>query len=160
MLTVNVICIGKLKEQYLRDASTEYQKRLNAFCKLNVIELNEYRISDNPSKTEIQNCIEKEGFLIKSKIPKDSFVVPLCIEGREFSSTELSTEIEKISLSGQSSITFIIGSSYGLSDDVKNCGKLKLSMSRMTFPHQLARVMLLEQIYRCFQIISNGKYHK
>lgn len=160
MLTVTLICIGKLKEKYLRDACAEYQKRLGGFCKLNIVELGEYKLSDNPSESEIKRCIEKEGASILAKLPKDSFVVPLCIEGKQYSSPAFAREMEKISLSGQSGITFVIGGSYGLSDEVKTMGKIKLSLSEMTFPHQLARVMLLEQVYRCFQINSNGKYHK
>ena len=160
MLTVTLICIGKLKEKYLRDACGEYEKRLGGFCKLNIFELNEYKLPDNPSQSEIQRCIQKEGASILAKLPKESFVIPLCIEGKQYASPAFAKELEKISLSGQSGITFIIGGSYGLSDEVKNLGKLRLSMSEMTFPHQLARVMLLEQVYRCFQINSNGKYHK
>ncbi len=160
MLTVNIICIGKLKESYLKEAIAEYSKRLSAFCKFSIIELSEYKLPDNPSESEISICLEKEGQSILSKIPKDSFVIPMCIEGKQFSSPELSKEIENISLSGKSSVSFIIGGSYGLSDEVKSQGKIKLSMSKMTFPHQLARVMLAEQIYRAFQISSNGKYHK
>ena len=160
MLTVTLICIGKLKEKYLRDACAEYEKRLGAFCKLHVLELSEYKLPDNPSESEIKRCMEKEGESILIKLPKDSFVIPLCIEGEQYSSPALAKEMEKITLSGQSGITFIIGGSFGLSDRVKAAGKLKLSLSEMTFPHQLARVMLLEQIYRCFQINTNGKYHK
>jgi len=160
MLTVNIICIGKLKESYLKDAMAEYSKRLTAFCKFNVIELSEYKLPDNPSESEISLCLEKEGQNILAKLPKDSFVIPMCIEGKQYSSPALAKEIEKISLSGKSSVSFIIGGSYGLSDEVKAEGKIKLSMSEMTFPHQLARVMLAEQIYRAFQINSNGKYHK
>ena len=160
MLTVTIICIGKLKEKYLRDACAEYEKRLGTFCKLNIIELSEYKLPDNPSESEIGRCIEKEGTAILAKLPKDSFLIPMCIEGKQYSSLALAKEIENISVSGQSGITFVIGGSYGLSDEVKKLGKIKLSMSEMTFPHQLARVMLLEQVYRCFQINSNGKYHK
>ncbi len=160
MLSVNIICIGKLKESYLRDAISEYSKRLTAFCKFQITELSEYKISDNPSEAEISTCLEKEGSSILAKIPKDSVCIPMCIEGRQLSSPELAKEFENISLSGKSSVTFIIGGSFGLSDEVKAQGKIKLSMSKMTFPHQLARVMLTEQIYRAFQINSNGKYHK
>lgn len=160
MLTVNIICIGKLKESYLKDAMAEYSKRLTAFCKFNIIELSEYKLPDNPSESEISLCLEKEGQNILAKLPKDSFVIPMCIEGKQYSSPALAKEIEKISISGKSSVSFIIGGSYGLSDVVKAEGKIKLSMSEMTFPHQLARVMLAEQIYRAFQINSNGKYHK
>ena len=160
MLTVTLICIVKLKEKSRRDACAYYETRLGAFCKLHVLELSEYKLPDNPSESEIKRCMEKEGESILIKLPKDSFVIPLCIEGEQYSSPALAKEMEKITLSGQSGITFIIGGSFGLSDRVKAAGKLKLSMSEMTFPHQLARVMLLEQIYRCFQINTNGKYHK
>ena len=160
MLTVTLICIGKLKEKYLRDACAEYEKRLGAFCKLSIIELSEYKLPDNPSESDVRRCIEKEGETILAKVPKGSFVIPMCIEGKQYSSPALAKELERLSVAGQSGVTFVIGGSYGLSDEVKNIGKLRLSMSEMTFPHQLARVMLLEQIYRCFQINSNGKYHK
>ncbi|MEG2597242.1 MAG: 23S rRNA (pseudouridine(1915)-N(3))-methyltransferase RlmH [Oscillospiraceae bacterium] len=160
MLTVTVICIGKLKEKYLSDACSEYQKRLSAFCKLNVVELAEYKLPDNPSDAQISGCIQKEGESILGKIAKDACVIPLCIEGKSFSSPELAQKIEGVALGGCSSIAFVIGGSYGLSDRVKSVGKFSLSMSKMTFPHQVARVMLLEQIYRCFQILSHGKYHK
>lgn len=158
MLTVNLICIGKLKENYLRDAQAEYTKRLGAFCKLNVIELSESKLPNNPSDSEIAKCIEAEGQIISSKLK--GYLIPMCIEGKHLSSEELSSKIDEISLNGMSEISFIIGGSYGLSNEVKQKADLKLSMSKMTFPHQLARVMLLEQIYRAFQISSNGKYHK
>lgn len=158
MITVNIICIGKLKESYLRDAQAEYVKRLNAFCKINVIELSEYKLSNSKNDADILKCIENEGKSINSKLK--GYLIPMCIEGKNISSEEMSSTIQKISLSGDSEISFIIGGSYGLSDEIKRKANLKLSMSKMTFPHQLARVMLLEQIYRAFQISSNGKYHK
>lgn len=160
MVKVNIVCLGRLKEKYLVSAVREYEKRLTPFCKGNIIELSPEKLSGNPSKEEISQALKKEGERIKDNIPKGSFVVALCIEGRQISSEELSEMVEELSLKGKSSITFIIGSSYGLSDEIKNISDCKLSMSKMTFPHQLARVMLLEQIYRSFMISSGGKYHK
>lgn len=159
MISVNIVCVGKLKEQYLKDGCAEYLKRLKSFSKANIIEVSEERAGDNPSQSEINAVIEKEGRRIIEKIPKGSIVIPLCIEGKELSSPELSEEIEKISLD-YSSIAFIIGGSFGLSDEVKSLGKIKLSFGKITLPHQLARLVLLEQIYRAFSISNNSKYHK
>lgn len=159
MINVTVICVGKLKESYLRDGCAEYIKRLSAFSKVNVVEVAEERASDNPSDSEIHNIIEKEGNRIIAKIPKGSFVIPMCIEGTQFASPDFSKEIEKISMN-YSGITFVIGGSFGLSNEVKSLGKLKLSFGKLTLPHQLARMVLLEQIYRAFSISNNSKYHK
>ena len=159
MITVSIICVGKLKESYLRDGCAEYIKRLSAFAKVNVVEIAEERCSDNPSDSEIKNVIEKEGSRILAKIPKGSCVIPLCIEGKEYSSPDFSAEIEKLSMH-YSSLSFVIGGSFGLSDEVKALGKMKLSFGKMTLPHQLARMVLLEQIYRAFSISNNSKYHK
>jgi 23S rRNA (pseudouridine1915-N3)-methyltransferase len=159
MMNVTVIVVGKLKESYLRDGCNEYIKRLGAFAKVNVIEVNEERASDNPSDSEIKNIIEKEGERILAKIPKGATVIPLCIEGKEYSSPDFSALIENISMNS-SQICFIIGGSFGLSDDVKSAGKYKLSFGKMTLPHQLARLVLLEQVYRAFSISNNSKYHK
>ena len=158
MITVNIICIGKLKEEYLRLAVAEYVKRLSAFCKLNIIELPEYKLPNDPSQAQIDKCIFDEGERILTKLK--GAIVPMCIEGKQLSSEELSATVEEIALMGTSEISFVIGGSYGIASQIKDLGKLKLSMSKMTFPHQLARVMLLEQIYRAFQISNNGKYHK
>jgi len=160
MQTVNLICIGKLKEKYLSDAIKEYSTRLTPFCKFNIIELDEYRLPDNPSEAQIKNCLEEEGKRILSKIQKNSFVIPMCIEGKLLSSEELSTTLEDAAVSGKSTVSFVIGGSFGLWDEVKKRGDVKLSMGRMTFPHQLARVMVCEQVYRSFQIMTGGKYHK
>ncbi|MEG0614626.1 MAG: 23S rRNA (pseudouridine(1915)-N(3))-methyltransferase RlmH [Oscillospiraceae bacterium] len=161
MLSVNIITVGKLKESYLREACAEYSKRLQPFCKLAVTELPEIRISDNPSEKEIFNVLASEGRAILGLITaKSAFNVAMCIEGGQLSSMDFSKKIESVAVSGKSVINLIIGSSFGISDEVKSFCDLKLSMSKMTFPHQLARVMLLEQVYRAFQILSNGKYHK
>lgn len=159
MMNVTVIAVGKLKESYLRDGCNEYIKRLGAYAKVNVVEINEERAGDNPSDAEIANVIQKEGQRIIQKIPKGAAVVSLCIEGKEYSSPQFSELIENISMQN-SSVCFVIGGSFGLSDEVKNLGKYKLSFGKMTLPHQLARMVLLEQVYRAFSILNNSKYHK
>jgi 23S rRNA (pseudouridine1915-N3)-methyltransferase len=159
MLSVKIICIGKLKESFWKNACAEYAKRLKSFCTFSIIELPESRIADNPSQSQIDTALITEGQKILSHI-KNSAVFALCIEGVPFSSEKLSETIDSLSINGTSSIVFVIGSSYGLSNEVKEKAKYKISMSAMTFPHQLARVMLCEQIYRSFQIINHGKYHK
>ncbi|MBQ9517854.1 MAG: 23S rRNA (pseudouridine(1915)-N(3))-methyltransferase RlmH [Eubacterium sp.] len=158
-MKINVVAVGKLKEKYLRDAVAEYEKRISAYAKINIIEVSEHRCGDNPSPAEIQKVLQKEGEQIIAKIPKGSFVIPMCIEGTQKTSEDFSKEIERISLTS-SEITFVIGGSFGLSDEVKALGKMKLSFSKMTFPHQLMRVILLEQIYRALSISNNSKYHK
>ncbi|WP_044975649.1 23S rRNA (pseudouridine(1915)-N(3))-methyltransferase RlmH [Ruminococcus sp. HUN007] len=158
MMNINLIAVGKLKEDYLRAASAEYSKRLQAFCTLKITEIDECRLSDRPSGTEIKNALETEAKSIMKHAR--GFIVPMCIEGRQIKSEALSEKFENIALSGCSEISFIIGSSYGLADSVKNAGSFRLSMSEMTFPHQLARIMLLEQIYRAFMIQAGKSYHK
>lgn len=160
MIKVNVIAVGKLKEKYLKDACAEYLKRLGAYSKTNVIEIAEERASDNPSQNEIEQVKIKEGERIIAKIPKGSYVIPMCIEGIQMSSEDFSKKLEDISIKGFGEVTFIIGGSFGLSDEVKALGKLKLSFGKLTLPHQLMRVVLLEQIYRAFSISNNSKYHK
>lgn len=160
MMNINLICVGRLKEDYLRSACEEYGKRLGAFCRFSTEVIEPERLSDDPSESEILAALEKEGDKILKKIPSGAFVVTMCIEGKELTSPQLAETLEKIPLSGYSSAVFVIGSSYGLCDRVKNASSLKLSMSRMTFPHQLARVMLLEQIYRAYSILGNRRYHK
>ncbi len=157
-MTINLIAVGKLKEDYLRSACAEYIKRLSRYCTFELHELDECRLSDSPSEKEIISALKKEGEQIK-RFAK-GFIIPLCIEGKQLTSPELSSKISNAAVSGHSTITFIIGSSFGLDDEIKAMGDLRLSMSPMTFPHQLARVMLLEQIYRSFQIAGGGKYHK
>lgn len=157
-MNINLIVIGKLKEDYLRNACAEYIKRLGRYCTFELHELDECRLSDSPSDKEISAALKKEAAAIK-KYAK-GMIIPMCIEGRQLTSAELSAEITSAGVNGSSTMTFIIGSSFGLDPEIKNMGQLKLSMSKMTFPHQLARVMLLEQIYRSFQIASGGKYHK
>lgn len=157
-MTINLIVIGKLKEDYLRNACAEYIKRLARYCTFELHELEECRLSENPSEKEILAALKKEGEQIRRFAR--GFIIPLCIEGKQLTSPQLSEKISGAALAGNSTVTFIIGSSFGLDQDIKNMGNLRLSMSAMTFPHQLARVMILEQIYRAFQISTGGKYHK
>lgn len=159
MLNVQIVCIGKLKESYWRLACNEYEKRMQSFAKFSIRELPECRLPENPNAAQIKAVLREEGEHILSEC-KNTQIVPLCIEGKEISSPDLAKWIENKAVSGVSSISFVIGSSFGLDDSVKESGNLRLSMSPMTFPHQLARVMLCEQIYRSFQILNHGKYHK
>ena len=160
MLNVMIICVGKLKEKFWTDACNEYAKRLKGFCSFSIIEVDEEKLPDTPSPAQIQNTLEKEGQRIIAKIPKNAKIISMCIEGKQKSSEKFAKEISDLALNGASTLAFIIGGSWGLSQNVKNLSVMRLSMSEMTFPHQLARVMLCEQIYRAFQITSNGKYHK
>lgn len=161
MLNVNLITVGKLKESYLRDACAEYSKRLGAFCKLNIIELSESRLPDNPSEKEIRTALSAEGKNMLSILGgKDCYNIAMCIEGKQLSSEKLAEKIGQISVDGKSTLNIVIGSSCGIADEIKSMCHFRLSMSEMTFPHQLARVMVLEQIYRGFQILNGGKYHK
>ena len=159
MIHISILCVGKLKEQYLKDGCAEYLKRLGAYAKVQITEIAEERASDSPSELEICNIIEKEGERILAKIPKGAAVIPLCIEGREYYSPEFASRIEEISLQN-SKIVFVIGGSFGLSEKVKSLGKIKFSFGRITLPHQLARLVLLEQIYRAFSILNHARYHK
>lgn len=160
MMNVTLLCVGKLKEDYLRAACAEYQKRLGAFCRLSVIEIAESRLSDRPSQAQIDAALIEEGERILAKLPANTYPVALCIEGQKMSSEQLAVNIASLAANGTSSLAFIIGGSFGLSNEVKSACRLRLSMSDMTFAHQLARVMLLEQIYRAFSINANTKYHK
>lgn len=160
MMNVHLIYVGKLKEDYLKKGCDEYIKRLNGFCKLTTTEIAEEKISANPSQKEIEKVIQKEGERIKEKVPSCAFVVPMCVEGKEISSTAFAEKIDQVALAGKSTVAFIIGGSFGLSDQVKCMADFKMSISPMTFPHQLARMILLEQIYRAFSINNGNKYHK
>lgn len=159
MIKITLITLGKLKEKYLRDAVEEYAKRLSRYCKLDIIELSPVTLSDNPSQNEIDTALLKEAEIIEKRIPDGSVVTALCVEGKSNTSEQLAEFVEKNTNEGKN-MCFIIGSSFGLSDTVKQKSNLKLSLSAMTFPHQLFRVMLLEQIYRAFKINEGSTYHK
>ncbi|MBO5060827.1 MAG: 23S rRNA (pseudouridine(1915)-N(3))-methyltransferase RlmH [Clostridia bacterium] len=158
-MNITIICVGKIKEKFFTDAVSEYLKRLSRFAKTEIIEVKDEKIPDNASSRECEMILEKEGNLILSKIPKNSYVISLCIEGQEMSSPALADKVKYISMEA-SHITFIIGGSLGIWEEVKKESKLRLSFGKMTLPHQLMRVVLLEQIYRSFKIISNESYHK
>ena len=158
MLDVKIVCIGKLKEKYWRDSVAEYTKRLSAFCRFTVVELNEARVPQDPNEAQIEKALEEEAKAVIAAVGR-STAYALCIEGKMLSSEQLASEIRLAAVNGSSSLAFIIGSSHGLHETVKRLGK-RISMSPMTFPHQLARVMLCEQLYRAFSIQAGTKYHK
>lgn len=160
MQRVTVLCVGKLKEKFYIDAAAEYQKRLQRHCKLDIVELPEQRLPENPAPADIQRALWLEGESIREKLPRGGAVIALCIEGKTCSSEELSRRITNYALQGKTQLTFLIGGSVGLDESLKREADWRLSMSPMTFPHHMARVMLLEQIYRAYQIESGTKYHK
>ena len=160
MYAVTLLCVGKMKEKHYIAAFEEYRKRLGAFCKFDLQEIPEQRLSDRPSEKEIDAALNREAEEILRRIPKGSAVITLCVEGKGMSSPKLAEYLERLTLSGTSHICFIVGGSFGLHESVKQQSVLRLSMSEMTFPHHLARVMLMEQIYRAFTIQNGSQYHK
>lgn len=160
MLSIHLICVGKLKEKFYLQACAEYGKRLSSYCKLNLVELPECKLPQNPSLGEISAALEREGEAIRAKIPPNSSVVALCVEGRMYSSQELAGLVRTWEQNAAKHLVFVIGGSYGLHPSVKVEAWVPLSMSPMTFPHHLARVMVLEQIYRAFKINEGSSYHK
>jgi len=159
MLKVKIITVGGIKEKYLRDACAEYAKRISGFASVETVELKESLLSDSPSDEQIKKALDTEAASILAAIPDRAYSVALCVEGKMSSSEELASSLADVTRSS-SCICFIIGSSHGLSDKVKKAANMRLSFSKMTFPHQLMRVILLEQIYRGFMINSGRKYHK
>ena len=158
-MKVTLICVGKVKEKFYRDAIKEYEKRLGAYIKLNTIEISDEKVKvENDS--EIALAMEKEGNNILSKIKDNQYVITLEILGKNLSSEEFALKIDNLMLTGKSDIALVIGGSYGLSDSVKKRSDFALSFSRMTFPHQMMRVVLLEQVYRAYRIIIGASYHK
>lgn len=160
MFEITLITLGKLKEKFYLSAADEYKKRLGGYCRFQLLELPEYRLSDDPSAAEIAAGLEKEAELIKQKIPKNAWFCVLTPEGKLIGSEALAEKLKEVKLSGKSSACFLIGSSYGISPQIKAMADFKLSMSPMTFPHHLARIMVLEQLYRAESIQSGSKYHK
>ena len=160
MIGVKLICAGGLKEKFYIDAFSEYKKRLSGYCRFTCQELNEIRLPENPAQADIERALKKEGEEIRKNIPKGFFTVAMCIEGRCLDSLELAEIFSQRAMSGKPNLCFLIGSSYGLDPELKKSADLRLSMSPMTFPHHLARIMLLEQIYRAFKINEGSKYHK
>ena len=160
MLSVHLICVGKLKEKFYLEACAEYVKRLSGYCKLQVVELPEERLPQNPSQGQIDAALEKEADAIRAKLPPSASLVALCVEGKLRSSEEVARLLADWSQNSAKHLVFLIGGSYGLHPSIKAQAWVKLSMSPMTFPHPLARVMLLEQIYRGFKINEGSSYHK
>lgn len=160
MLGVTLICVGKMKEKHLISAFEEYRKRLGAFCRFELVELPEQRLSDNPSAKEIETALNKEAAEIRKHIPAGAAVVAMCVEGTQKSSPELAAQISAWANAGVSRLCFLVGGSFGMSEEVKRGAALRLSVSKMTFPHHLFRVMLAEQIYRAFTILEGSRYHK
>ena len=160
MLNVKLICVGKMREKFYIDAFAEYAKRLQAYCRLELLEIAEQRLGDRPSEKEIAAALEREGQEILKAVPPDAYLTALCVEGRQMPSEGMAELIAARENSGRPKLCFVIGGSYGLSPSVKARADRKLSMSQMTFPHHLARVMLAEQLYRGFKINEGSMYHK
>ena len=160
MLDVHILCVGKLKEKFYMEAAAEYVNRLGGYCRLTLTELPEERLPKSPSRAQIDAALEKEAAAIRAKLPPNSSLVALCVEGKLRSSEDLARMVADWSLGSAKHLVFLIGSSYGLHPSLKGQAWVKLSMSPMTFPHHLARVMLLEQVYRAFKINEGSDYHK
>jgi len=159
-MNIAIITVGKLKEKYLKDGIAEYAKRLGAYCQLNIVEVADEKAPEQLSDTEAELIKQKEGERILAKVPQDSHVIALAIEGKSLSSEQLASQIEQLATYGTSKITFIIGGSLGLSKEVMQRANSTLSFSKMTFPHQLMRLILVEQVYRVFRIMRGEPYHK
>lgn len=159
-MKITIVCVGKIKEKFYRDALDEYIKRLGRYCKVEIAEVSDEKTLEEASEKEENLVKEKEGERILSKIKEDSYVIALAIEGKKLSSKELADKIESLTINGNSHITFVIGGSLGLAKTVLDKSDMLLSFSDMTFPHQLMRVILAEQIYRSYRIINNEPYHK
>ena len=160
MFSITLIAMGKLKEKFYLSAAAEYEKRLSGYCEFKLLELPEVRLPDNPSTAEIQAGLEKEAELIFAKIPKGAWFCVFTPEGKELSSEKFAEKLKDVKLSGKSSACFLIGSSFGMAPKVKERADFRLSMGPMTFPHHLARIMVLEQLYRAEAIQAGSKYHK
>lgn len=159
-MNINFIAVGRLKEQWYRDACAEYLKRLGAYASVKVHEPEPEALPQSPSPAQIKAALNREAERIREHIKPAGFTVAMCIEGKALSSEQLAEKLEAAANQGFSTISFIVGSSFGLSEELKASANLRLSMSPMTFPHSLARVMLMEQVYRAYSIVNNGKYHK
>lgn len=160
MFEITLIAMGKLKEKFYLTACDEYQKRMKAYCDFKIIELPEFRLPDDPTPGDIAAGLEKEAEMILSRLPKNAWFCVLTPEGKLLSSESLASKLSDVKLSGKSNACFLIGSSFGISPKIKAMANLQLSMSPMTFPHHLARVMVLEQLYRAEAIQAGSKYHK
>ena len=160
VLAVKLICVGKMRERFYIDAFSEYSKRLSAYCRFDCVEIAEQRLPEKPSAAEIESALNREGQEIEKQIPPDAYVVALCVEGKQVPSEAMAELIAGRENSGKPRLCFLIGGSFGLANCIKNRANYKLSMSKMTFPHHLARVMLAEQLYRGYKIKEGSRYHK
>ena len=160
MIDITLITMGKLKEKFYISAAEEYAKRLGAYCRFNLLELPEQRLPENPSPAEISAGLDKEAELILSKIPKGAWLCVFTPEGKELSSEQFAQKLSEVKISGKSAACFLIGSSFGMAQKIKDKADFRLSMGKMTFPHHLARIMVLEQLYRAEAIQAGSKYHK
>ena len=160
MQKVTVLCVGKLKEKFYADAAAEYAKRLSRHCRLDIVELPEERLPEEPSPAQVEAALSREAAAIRGKLPAGALLTALCVEGEFLTSDELARRMADWGARGASHLAFVIGGSFGLHPSIKEEAKLRLSMSPMTFPHHLARVMLLEQLYRAYQIHAGTRYHK
>jgi 23S rRNA (pseudouridine1915-N3)-methyltransferase len=159
MLNVKIYVTGTLKEQYYKDAIAEYKKRLGAYCKLDIIEYKEYKLPENPSEKQIEQALISEGQKILSDVSPRAYKIAMCVEGKQLSSEEFADKLEQISTTN-GEVALIIGSSYGLSNEIKQACDFRMSVSKMTLTHQMLRVWLVEILYRCLSINNGGKYHK
>lgn len=159
-MNIQIIAVGKIKEKYIKEGIAEFSKRLSSYCKLTIVELEDEKAPESLSEKEMLQVKDKEGERILSSLPKNTYVIALAIQGKNLSSEEMADHIAGLGVMGKSDISFIIGGSLGLSEKVLQKAELKLSFSRMTFPHQLMRLILLEQIYRSYRIIHRQTYHK
>lgn len=159
-MNIKVVCVGKIKEKYIQEGIKEFSKRLSRYCNLDIIEISDEKAPENLSQKEMEIVKSKEGEKILGKIPQNAYVISLVIEGKQLTSEELAENIENLMVSGSNDICFVIGGSLGLSKEVINRSDYKLSFSKMTFPHQLMRLILLEQVYRGFRIMKGEPYHK
>ncbi len=159
-MNIKIICVGKLKESYLKDAQKEYLKRLSRFCRIDIVEVDEEKAPDNANASQDKKIRQKEAERIVRALGKNTTTIALALDGKEMDSPEFSREMKSFMTGGKSDLSFIIGSSTGLDESILDTADYKLCLSKMTFPHQLARIILLEQIYRAFKIINNETYHK
>jgi 23S rRNA (pseudouridine1915-N3)-methyltransferase len=159
-INIDIIAVGKIKERYLREGLKEYEKRLAAYCRLRTLEVPEEKVPEKLSLPEREQLLSREGKWMLDRLPPHTFLIALCLEGEQFSSEEMARKLSDLAVRGHSHLTFLIGGSLGLADELKRKADLLLSFSRFTFPHQLMRLILLEQIYRWFKIIRGEPYHK
>ena len=160
MVTINILCVGKIKEKFFREAIEEYSKRLSKYCNLNIIEVGDNKIPDKINENIEKNIKDEEASKILNQIKKDTYLISLDLNGKEYDSIEFSNKLSKLTVEGNSNITFVIGGSLGISNEIIKISKEKICFSKMTFPHQLIRVFLLEQIFRSFKIANGETYHR